>query len=269
MASRILDDYLVGSYARDTAIAPIDDVDIVFVIDPEYWQDSLSGFLGMRPQPRSVITTFANAIRYRYPDSSVRTQRRSVRLQMNHLDIDVVPALSEHEDPRIIRIPDIEEDTWIETAPKIHTENATDVNQRRSGLFKPLVKILKYWNSNLPAAATMKSLLIETIAVRLFMAVGYNSLGVGLSQYLDFVTYLGREEPEYEWNHKYEMDLSWWSSSVRDVTPIGRNLADGLDNEHRRKFIQYAMKSRDLVFDALESDDENEIVDLLRRIFRN
>ena len=37
MAQRITNSYLSGSYARDTAIRPIDDVDVVFEIDPTAW----------------------------------------------------------------------------------------------------------------------------------------------------------------------------------------------------------------------------------------
>lgn len=40
-----------------------------------------------------VLESFATAIRRRYALSSVYGQRRSVRLELNHLDIDVVPAI--------------------------------------------------------------------------------------------------------------------------------------------------------------------------------
>src|SRR5262245_36032223 len=63
IGSGILDSYLSGSYARDTAIAPIDDVDIVFVIDP---RDRADG-MWARTTPDRILESFAAAIRYRYP----------------------------------------------------------------------------------------------------------------------------------------------------------------------------------------------------------
>src|SRR6266571_2772403 len=108
MAARIEKSYLSGSYARDTAIHPLDDVDVIFVIDASYWSRASNIFLGssLYPTPTSVLDSFATAIRYRYPISSVFGQRRSVRLQLYHLDIDVVPAIEDSAKPQFIRIPD-------------------------------------------------------------------------------------------------------------------------------------------------------------------
>ena len=105
MAQRITNSYLSGSYARDTAIRPIDDVDVVFEIDPTAWGGG-SILLASLPPPERVLESFANAIRYRYPVSSVFGQRRSVRLSLYHLDIDVVPAVPDRQQPWLVSIPD-------------------------------------------------------------------------------------------------------------------------------------------------------------------
>src|SRR5262249_24178974 len=83
MASRIVKTYLSGSYYRDTAIYPVDDVDIIIVIDPSYWLSPgkiastvLFGPPYSFPSPTAVLESFAKAIRYRYPVSSVFGQRR-------------------------------------------------------------------------------------------------------------------------------------------------------------------------------------------------
>ena len=65
MANCIIDSYLSGSYARDTAIAPLDDVDVVFLINPEHWQSQFDAMFGFRPSPSKVLDTFATAIRRR------------------------------------------------------------------------------------------------------------------------------------------------------------------------------------------------------------
>lgn len=111
MSARIVDDYLIGSYARHTAIQPLDDVDIMFVIDPTEWKLPL---FGDKPEPERVLETFARAIRLRYDQSQVVVQRRSVGLKMNHLDIDVVPAIPTERDHHVL-IPDRKDEGWVLT----------------------------------------------------------------------------------------------------------------------------------------------------------
>jgi tRNA nucleotidyltransferase (CCA-adding enzyme) len=42
MDTRIIKTYLSGSYRRGTAVHPLDDVDIIFVIDPAHWRRAVS-----------------------------------------------------------------------------------------------------------------------------------------------------------------------------------------------------------------------------------
>ena len=67
MEKRIVTSYLSGSYARNTVIYPLDDVDIIVVIDPKAWG---GGWLD--PNPEAVLKSFHRAIKYRYPNSHVR-----------------------------------------------------------------------------------------------------------------------------------------------------------------------------------------------------
>lgn len=180
-AARVVDDYLSGSYARGTAIDPLEDVDIIFVIDPNRWQSSFSTFIGFRPRPDAVLTSFQQAIRYRYPDSSVSMQRRSVGLRMHHLHIDVVPAIPDDSKRDHIWIPDRRNNDWILTGPKVHAKHASAVNEKNGTRFKPLVKLLKYWNQGLPSTAELRSFTIETIATRIFSSYRFQSLEEGYS----------------------------------------------------------------------------------------
>ena len=81
----VIDSYLSGSYSRDTALRPIDDVDIIFVVDPSHWSFWPALY---RPQPNEVLESFARAIRRRYTLSSVYGQRRSVNLRLSDLVVD-------------------------------------------------------------------------------------------------------------------------------------------------------------------------------------
>ena len=122
-AARISKSYLSGSYKRGTAIYPLDDVHIIFVIDPSQWHGSFGLSLTLLfgsstyPSPASVLESFANAIRYRYPDNSVHRQRRFVCLRLHRLGIDVVPAIQDRKDSKLIRIPDRGATEWVVSSP--------------------------------------------------------------------------------------------------------------------------------------------------------
>lgn len=245
--NRILDAYLTGSYARDTALAPIDDVDIVVVVDPEGWSRS---FWSALPEPKMLLESFARAIRYRYPSSSVFLQRRSVCLTLNHLSIDVVPAVVASGEGHRIKIPDVDLGEWITSAPRRHTEIATDINQRYGGRFKPQVKLLKNWNYGLPETARLKSFAIETLAATLFRHVNLPSLQEGLRLFFDFLADRKGESVLYTWNQSYGIHMSAWSHELHDLAGTGTNLLVKLDGNRRNKFLEQAVRSRDLLVAA-------------------
>ena len=242
MGSRMIESYLSGSYARDTAIRPIDDVDIVFEIDPKGWKSAICEEF---PAPQRVLDSLANAVRYRYPLSSIYGQRRSVRLELHHLNIDVVPAIPDARDASLINIPDRNADEWIKSSPLKHSENASRVNKKRDGRFKPLVKLLKFWNSNLPDTVRCKSFTIETIAVRLFDNVPLTSLVEGAVLFWDFLASRYSEPTKFEWRHDYGMSFGWLSVSVPDAAGTGSNTAASLTNANARALAGKARISRD------------------------
>jgi hypothetical protein len=261
--SRIQDAFLSGSYARDTAISPIDDVDIVVLIDPEGWR---SGMWDTRPEPEKILQSFARAIRYRYPESSVHVQRRSVRLEMFHLNVDVVPAIDLGD--LKIEIPDGESQGWITSAPKRHTRIATEINQANRGLFKPLVKLLKYWNGRLPDSSYLKSFAIETLAGRLFRNVSLPTVQDGLRLFFDFVAGRDGRSVLFEWPSNYGVHLSWWAHELFDLAGTGSNLVVKVDASRRSKFLDQAVRSRDLLIGAEKARDATYAANYLERALK-
>lgn len=247
MAYRIQRSFLSGSYSRNTAIKPLDDVDIVFLIDPSYWPSS---FLSPLPSPDSVLKTFANAIRYRYRFSSVFRQRRSVSLRLHHLAIDVVPAIESDEDELLIRIPDTESNDWILTSPQRHAEKAASVNRWQNRKFKPLVKLLKLWNGNLPSTACFKSFAIETMAVRVFQTIKFDSLQDGLLKFFDFVAFISGNNSALSWKDSCGISFGWLGCKVPDIARTGGNVTAGVDGERKKRFIENAIRSRNKMVDA-------------------
>ncbi len=76
-AAAVEGSFLIGSYARRTAIAPIDDVDVMIQVDPEFWTIPIFASL---PDPQTVIKSLHRIVKSRYRTSRVVSQRRSVGL---------------------------------------------------------------------------------------------------------------------------------------------------------------------------------------------
>jgi hypothetical protein len=259
-----MESYLSGSYSRDTALRPIDDVDIVFVVDPSHWTIFSSV---LNPSPRDVLDSFARAIRRRYELSSVYGQRRSVGLKLSGLDVDVVPALRSIDHSTAIYVPDSRDGSWILSNPREHARQATQVNQSREGRLKPLVKLLKLWNNQLPSTAQVKSFLLETMAVRIFRQYRIPSYSDGLVQFWDHIAYAAGEGTVYEWSSA-GIKLASWSTSVPDVAETGGNVAEGLDSGCRQRFVQHAIRSRDRALASLRARSDASAIAHWRSAFR-
>ena len=252
-ANRVVDDHLSGSYPRETAIHPLEDVDIIFVIDPNHWQTSFATLIGSQPDPDAVLGSFQQAIRYRYPESSVAMQRRSVGLRMYHLHIDVVPAIAHESKRDHIWIPDRRECEWIVTGPKVHARHASAANEKHGGRFKPLVKLLKYWNRGLPSTAQLRYFTIETIATRIFSVYRLDSLEDGLLKFFDFVVWVDDGRPCLQWSDQCDISFFWGPMKVPDVAETGANVALGVDSTRRKRSADKARISRNRMIEAAKA----------------
>ena len=134
----LVDAFLAGSYARDTAYDPIKDVDIIVVCD---WDE----------EPAKLLTTLKAALdrHYNYK-AKTSSQRRSIRIDLSHISLDIVPAKVASGNVTPLVVPDREQKQWVETNPKGHIQWVTDLNQATKqnendqGRFVPLAKMVKH-----------------------------------------------------------------------------------------------------------------------------
>ena len=167
-AYSIKDDFLSGSYARWTKTKPLKDVDIFFVLDPEKEKDYLT-------KPQALLNAFRKTLVGKYGESAVpQPNFRSVTVNFisnedeadrdkKAMSIDVVPGFAVDGN---YKIPDYPSSGWIKTNPKIHAKLATEANERFSGEWKPLVKMLKKWNE-FQGKPIKPSFLIEVMALEI------------------------------------------------------------------------------------------------------
>jgi len=147
------DTYLSGSYARDTAINDIKDVDIILLLDLDH----------NKTAPDVVVSWLQGILQKHY--SEVVKQGRSIGVTTdNDFCLDVFPSvpISYREGP--VWIPDRDIKCWVASHPKGQIAFSTSKNSETGGCYKPLVKIMKHWRDRLKNNdAKIKSYILESL----------------------------------------------------------------------------------------------------------
>jgi hypothetical protein len=188
-------DFLSGSYARGTKIHPLDDIDVMMVIDGtglrviehgQYTNAEVRGS-GTEGSPvntytygtqglissKRILETFRDAIRESYPNSKIRKNGQAVNIWLDSygMGLDIVPCF--HILPKDGRrdfyyIPQGgESDEWMTTNPKIDAEICDSVDVRHDNKLKPVIRLLKHWNE-IHNASRLQSYHLETVAIYVF-----------------------------------------------------------------------------------------------------
>jgi hypothetical protein len=165
-------DFLSGSFARNTKIRPLNDVDVMMIIDGHglrvikdgrYTNHTVRGG-GSYGSPvhqlknenklissKMVLESFKNALRTAFPNSQIQRDGQVINVYFESYDLglDIVPAfhLSSPEKGESFYIPQGGgTDEWLETNPKKDIEISENYNAYHQANLIPLVKLIKYWN---------------------------------------------------------------------------------------------------------------------------
>jgi hypothetical protein len=132
------DDFLTGSYRRNTKTKRLKDVDIFVVLKPSGAQSHLR----QRP-PTEVLAELKKLLEARYPNVTADGFACTVAFgdEDEVTSFDVVPAFKRKGGGW--EIPDANRFGWISTNPKRHHEQCTAKNDKCDGKFVPFVKMIK------------------------------------------------------------------------------------------------------------------------------
>lgn len=135
------DDFLTGSYRRETKTKRLKDVDIFVVIAPNGTQASLR-----QKDPSQILAELKTLLLKRYTDVSEDGFACTVQFgpEEEVASFDVVPAYERSGGG--YEIPDARRARWIATDPKVHAEMTTAKNDRCDKHFVPFVKMIKAIN---------------------------------------------------------------------------------------------------------------------------
>jgi len=153
---QLIDDFLTGSYRRDTKTKKLKDVDIFLVID----RDGPQGGYRNRP-PLDVLNALLAVLRDKWPDAYRDGMAIVIPYGDDVMSIEVVPAFKRSTGGYFI--PDPAAGAWIATNPKRHHELSIDKNEACGGKYIPLVKMIKGINQELGEPVS-PSFLLEVMA---------------------------------------------------------------------------------------------------------
>lgn len=173
-----VDIFQSGSYARFTAITPVNDLDVIWVI-PEQEIKLLFGENAIKKvidaedlDVKDILNDLANKLKEEYKKLGVKVrivpQSHSVGIYFgpdDEFSIDVVPAIelsekSEGFDVHLYKVPNIlkykhwkrqkiyasgESISWIKSDPRGYKEQAKELDEETGGTFRKTVKLVKKW----------------------------------------------------------------------------------------------------------------------------
>ena len=125
--------FLCGSYRRQTAVKPVKDVDIIVPLKPS------------DVTPRECLEELRDVLKKYYKAPALENQRRSIKVELSYITMDIVPAVARNGADGMLEVPDREQHEWVKSHPKEHLAYTQGLNKSSDGAYVPLVKALKWW----------------------------------------------------------------------------------------------------------------------------
>lgn len=195
----IADDFLIGSYVKNTQIRPRSDIDIFVVLDNSYYIEQTLD------TPRKVFSLLLRSLRKTYPLSKIRSDGEAITFQRSRgFNMDIIPSYATNSNEYII--PKQQGQTWISCNPKLHIEHLTHWNKTLNGALKPLIKMTKCWAK--VNDVKIKSFHLELLIIEAFRSLSVESQLELCSSYPRAITHIFQQgcilidEPFYDEVHK-------------------------------------------------------------------
>jgi len=133
------DHFLFGSYSRNTILPrimdPYSDVDYMVVFEND----------GLRPQ--AYLERLRTFVTRHYPEKSIYKSNPTIVLELNHIRFELVPAVRAFWNDYKIPARASNFNDWIGTNPTDFNSKLIDTNKKENNLIKPLIRLVKYWNT--------------------------------------------------------------------------------------------------------------------------
>ncbi len=146
---------LIGSYSKKTTIAPIEDVDVLFIM-PNAEYNRYNSYIGNGQS--QLLQDIKNILLEKYPKTYIRGDGQVVVIEFVTTKIEVVPSFLLNNSNYYI--PDTHVGgSWKEISPNSEMEYLNNSNKKSNGNTVRLIKMIKAWKNN--CNVPIKSFVIE------------------------------------------------------------------------------------------------------------
>jgi hypothetical protein len=237
--SKIANSLQVGSYGRWTGIRGISDLDMLYIMPKGKWDDYKSG------NQFKLLTDTKDAIKARYPKTTVRVDRLVVSIFYTNFHIEVQPVF-EQEDGSF-KYPDTYNGgSWKITKPRAEIDAMSDFDTQKNKNLRRLCKMARAWKNK--HGVGIGSLLIDILAHNFLQSTtDYDTKSFHYYDCLirDFFKYL-KEQPNQDY-----------------YAALGSNQRVKV----KKKFQRKANKAYDLCLQAIDSGDTDDAFDKWKKVF--
>jgi hypothetical protein len=225
---------LIGSFGRNTASRPFDDIDIMAVlnVDSTLWATRYSG------DSSDFLYRVRTALNNGTAIKKVGARGQAVRLfYTDGLSVDVAPVVKYTTTG--YGIPD-GSGHWLTTDPTIHASYLNQQNGKLSGDLKKVVRMAKKWNQ--AHSSLLTSFHIEMLVARTFASLGNNS----------------RQALQVFFHHNQN------NLSVSDPAGYSGDLSSYLDSNRRAEVNERFGKANERAVLALAAEDRGDVAEAIR-----
>jgi hypothetical protein len=210
----VISTFLSGSYRRHTQRRPVDDIDLLVLLDPAVYLTEASVVGLTVAVAKSILTRLEAALRHAFKRAKIVRFNRGVQIKFadSGITFDVVPAFRFSEN--VFYIPDTDLSSggmwgWLKTNPKEQERLVSEANAQCGEMLVPLVKLLKAAHAEADNPGGLSGFHLETMA--------YHALQHTPQRYDDGLLFLFERLSQ----SVYATTPDIWP----DGEPVGRNLS--------------------------------------------
>lgn len=205
--------WLIGSYSRNTILRQERDIDIMVSLSPaKYWETYKTNSAGLVYLVRNALKGSSD-----YAKSEVTSSGAAVVMEMSVFNVDVVPVFPRKDGGYLVANG---HGTWNATNPNVHA-NLVEEHNKQDQLLKPLVKVMKYWNSG--NDGLLESFHLEMMVEQMWRGVSIGSYPHGVKETLRVLT-------------------TYLPNTFSDPWAAGGRIDGYLSAESRNKVLDHARK---------------------------
>lgn len=131
--------FVFGSYSRNTILPRS--------MDANSDVDYMVVFSDISARPQTYLNRLRRFVETNYTRSEIRQSNPTIVLSLNHIKFELVPAIENWRSGLQIPAKASAYMDWISTDPTGFNQQLTNTNQAHRNLIKPLIRIMKYWNT--------------------------------------------------------------------------------------------------------------------------